>query len=62
MARPAPDGSDHSARKGLADRKLREEIGDEAFEKHLAPAEDRTFYVVFALVFLAAIVLVFVLP
>jgi hypothetical protein len=51
-----------SARKALEDRKLREEMGDEAYEKHLAPAEDRTFYVVFAIIFIVAIAVAFALP
>jgi hypothetical protein len=62
LARSLSDGSHRSASKALADRKLREEMGDEAYEKHLAPAEDRTFYIVFALIFVIATVVVFALP
>ena len=62
MARPVRDRSDRSARTALADRRLREEMGDEADEKHLAPPEDRTFYIAFANIFRIAIVVAFVLP
>jgi hypothetical protein len=62
LARPLRDGSHRSARKALADRKLREEMGDEAYEKHLVSPEDTTFYVVFALIFIVATVVVFALP
>lgn len=50
------------ARKALHDRMEREAMGEEAYRQHLIAPTDRTFYVVFGLIMLAAIVVVFTLP
>jgi len=56
------DTGERSARKALHDRLEREAMGDDAYRKYVISPVDRTFYIVFGLIMVAAIVVVFALP